>query len=116
DDMWGPYCQVDVAVVATSVCEPFGRVPLEARAVGAPTIAPAIGGLRESIRDGVDGLLYRFGDPDDLERQMRRIVTERGLFDRLSAGLQPVIDTRTRGAALEDVYRSVLEERKGMPT
>jgi glycosyltransferase involved in cell wall biosynthesis len=112
DEMWSVYCQVDVAVMATTVCEPFGRIPLEARAVGAPTIAPAIGGLRESIRHDVDGLLYRFGDPADLQLQMRRLLTEPRLFAKLSAGLQPVIDTRTRGAALEAAYRSVIARHR----
>lgn len=113
DEMWEPYREIDVAVMATTVCEPFGRIPLEARAVGAPTIAPAIGGLPESIREGVDGLLFRFGDVSDLERQMRRALTEEGLFQRLVAGLQPVTDTRTRGGVLEATYRSILAAHPG---
>jgi glycosyltransferase involved in cell wall biosynthesis len=110
--MWDVYCEIDIAVMATTVAEPFGRIPVEARATGAPTIAPAIGGLRESIRDGIDGLLYTFRDPNDLERQMRRILTEAGLFQTLSSGLQPVIDTRTRGAAVEAAYESILASRR----
>ena len=109
-EMWDAYCEVDVAVMATTQYENSPRVVLEARAVGAPTIAPDVGGVGESIRHDVDGLLYKFGDPDDLERQMRRILTEPGLLKRLIGGLQPVIDTRTRGAALEAVYRSILAE------
>ena len=108
ESIWDAYGELDVAVMATTVSEPFGRVPLEARAMGAPTIAPAIGGLTESIRAEVDGLLYRFGDVDDLKRQMRRILTDKGLFQKLCAGLQPVVDTRERGAALEAAYRSIL--------
>jgi glycosyltransferase involved in cell wall biosynthesis len=108
EDMWDVYCQVDVAVMATTVPEPFGRIPVEARAVGAPTIAPAIGGIRETIRHGVDGLLYTFRDRKDLALQMRRILTEPALFESLCDGLQPVIDTRTQGAALEAVYKSIL--------
>lgn len=115
DEMWDAYCRIDVAVMATTVSEPLGRIPLEARAVGAPAIVPAIGGLRESVRDDVDGLHYRFADGSDLERQMRRILTEPGLFARLSAELLPVLDTRTRGAALETAYRSILAEH-GLPT
>jgi glycosyltransferase involved in cell wall biosynthesis len=111
DALWQPYLEVDVAVMATTVCEPFGRIPLEARAVGVPTIAPDIGGLRESIRHGVDGLLYRFRDPAALERQMRRILTEPGLFQQLATELPPVIDTRTRGVTLERIYRSLISER-----
>jgi glycosyltransferase involved in cell wall biosynthesis len=108
DEMWDAYCEIDVAGMATTVCEPFGRIPVEARAAGAPTIAPAVGGIRGSIRDRVDGLLYAFGEPAALTERMRRVLTERGLFDSLSVALQPVIDTRTRGAAIEAVYHSIL--------
>lgn len=115
-DMWSRYCEVDVAIVATTVCEPFGLVPLEARAVGAPTIAPAIGGLPESIRDGIDGLLYRFRDAGDLERQMRRIMTEPGLFERLCSQLPPVTDARTRSQLLDDAYTGILDHPSSRPT
>ncbi len=107
-EMWEAYCDVDVAVMATTQSENSPRVVLEARAVGAPAIAPEQGGIGESIRHDVDGLLYRFRDAADLERQMRRVLTKAGLFGRLSTGLRPVMDTRTRGAALAAAYRSIL--------
>ena len=69
-DRWTVYQEMDVALMATVVSEPFGRVPQEAAAVGVPTIAPAVGGITEQIRSGVDGLLYRFRDPRDLEARM----------------------------------------------
>ena len=108
EEMWGAYLDVDVAVMATTVSEPFGRIPVEARAAGAPTIAPAIGGIRETIRGEIDGLLFRFRDPLDLERQMRRVLTEPGLFEKLQSGLRPVTDTRSHGLAIEELYRSAL--------
>lgn len=37
--------------------EPFGLAPLEANACGAPVVAVAEGGVRETIQDGVNGLL-----------------------------------------------------------
>ncbi len=37
--------------------EPFGLAPLEANACGAPVVAVAEGGVRETIIDGVNGLL-----------------------------------------------------------
>jgi glycosyltransferase involved in cell wall biosynthesis len=94
----GFWRDVDVAIMATTVCEPLGRVPIEAAAVGAPTIAPAVGGIIETIRDGVDGLLYRFRDAKDLERQMRRILEEPGLIGRLLGNL-PQTPGRTDGSS-----------------
>jgi L-malate glycosyltransferase len=47
---------VDVALVP-SWYEPFGRVALEAMIMGVPVIATAVGGTREVVTDGVDGLV-----------------------------------------------------------
>jgi len=50
-------------------------VILEARAVGCPVVAPAIGGIPELVQDGVDGWLYRTGDVDDLARALREAAS-----------------------------------------
>src|SRR5262249_53313418 len=71
---WDVFADIDVLVMATTVAEAYGRVVQEAAAVGVPTIAPAVGGIVEQIRDGVDGLLYRFRDAADLERQMACVI------------------------------------------
>ncbi len=44
-------------MVYTPRLEPFGYAPLEANACGLPVVATAEGGVRETIRDGVNGLL-----------------------------------------------------------
>jgi len=115
ESLWSVYEQIDVAVMATTVCEPLGRVPLEGAAAGVPTIAPAIGGLTELIRHEVDGLLYRFRDPEDLKRQLRRVLTEPLLLPRLIANLPAVPDTRERVAAVEAFYNEVLAGRTKSP-
>ncbi|MBM4392659.1 MAG: glycosyltransferase, partial [Deltaproteobacteria bacterium] len=51
-------------------------VVLEARAMGCPVVAPAIGGLPEIVTEGVDGWLYPAGDVDALAACLRRL--ERG--------------------------------------
>jgi len=102
--MWEVYREIDVAVMATTVCEPLGRVPLEAAAAGAPTIAPAVGGIPESIRHGEDGLLYRFLDVEDLERQMRRVLEERDLVLRLIGNVHRPPNTVDQAATLEAYY------------
>lgn len=108
EQLWEVYNEMDVALMATLVAEPFGRVPLEAAAVGAITIAPAVGGITESIRDEVDGLLFRFREAKDLERQMRRILTEEGLYEKLQLNLKPVIDTKEASAKVEHFYYQIL--------
>jgi len=112
EEIWQVYAEIDVALMATTVCEPFGRVPMEAAAVGVPTIAPAIGGITESIRDNVDGLLYGFRDPDHLKVQMKRILEEDGLLERLAEGLRPAPDIREMALAIEEFYLSLLSRRR----
>ncbi|MEK6406914.1 MAG: glycosyltransferase [Acidobacteriota bacterium] len=113
EELWDVYSEIDVALMATTVCEPFGRIPLEAAHAGAPTIGPAIGGIAETIRDGVDGLLYEFRDAKDLERKMRRVLEEPELVGRLIENLRPVQDTRSRGGAVEQFYYQVLGNGSG---
>jgi glycosyltransferase involved in cell wall biosynthesis len=108
EQMWQVYREIDVALMATTVCEPLGRVPMEAAAAGAPTIAPAVGGIPETIRDGQDGLLYRFLDAKDLERQMRRVLEEPGLLRHLLANVRRPVDTGEMGSVLEAFYLDAL--------
>jgi glycosyltransferase involved in cell wall biosynthesis len=108
--IWDAYDAIDVAIIATTVPEPFGRIPIEAAAVGAPTIGARVGGITESIRHDKNGLLYDFRDSADLTRQMKRILEEPGLYERLREGLSPPVDTRDTGPAVEAAYRSVLAD------
>ena len=107
-DKWQAFAEMDVLVMATRVAEAHGRVVQEAAAMGAPTLAPAVGGITEQIRDGVDGLLYRFLDVDDLSRQMARLIRNPSLVGELSANLRPVVDTRTAVGEIEKFYFEVL--------
>lgn len=50
-------------------------VVLEARAVGCPVVAPAVGGLPELVEEGVDGWLYPPGDEAALAALLRRVTT-----------------------------------------
>jgi glycosyltransferase involved in cell wall biosynthesis len=51
------------AVLVPSWEEPFGRVVIEAMALGLPVVAANVGGPAEIIRDGIDGLLVPPRDP-----------------------------------------------------
>jgi glycosyltransferase involved in cell wall biosynthesis len=108
EDRWHVYEEIDVAVMATTVCEPLGRVVQEAAAVGVPTVAPAVGGIREMIRHNINGLLYKFREAQDLEFQLARLLSTESLLPQLIAGLDPVPDTREATARIEKFYDSIL--------
>ena len=107
-ERWQVYSEIDLLVMDTTVCEAYGRVVQEASAAGVPTLAPAAGGILEQIEDGVDGLLYKFRDREDLERQMARVIEQPALINELAANLRHVVDTRDAVGEIERFYLNVL--------
>ena len=61
-DMAVAYMLADVVVSASTAPEGFGRVVVEAQAMGRPVIATAHGGALETVRPGETGLLVPPGD------------------------------------------------------
>jgi glycosyltransferase involved in cell wall biosynthesis len=57
----------------------------EAMAAGVPVVASAVGGIPEVITDGVSGFLVAPGDKSTLERQLRKLLTDRALAARIGA-------------------------------
>lgn len=77
------YLRASLVVCPSLWPEPFGRVPLEAGALGKPVVAYASGGLMESVLDGTTGLLAAPGDREALANQIIRLLTEPELASRL---------------------------------
>jgi glycosyltransferase involved in cell wall biosynthesis len=70
----------------TVICSRYDNFPatvLEAAAIGCPIVAARVGGIPEIIRDGVDGLLHRPGDPDDLAAKILALLSDERLAARL---------------------------------
>lgn len=113
DEKWAAFAAIDILVMATTVVEAYGRVVQEAAAMNVPTIAPAVGGIIEQIRDDTDGLLYRFRDRAHLEAQMERVIRTPELAGQLARNLRPVLETRNAVAALEEFYCDILNPAGG---
>ncbi|MFI9387724.1 glycosyltransferase [Kutzneria sp. NPDC052558] len=63
-------------VVCTPWYEPFGIVPLEAMACGVPVVAAAVGGLTDTVVDGVTGRLVPPLDPVELAKVLRPLLED----------------------------------------
>jgi glycosyltransferase involved in cell wall biosynthesis len=59
-------------------------VLLEAMASGTPTIGSTAGGIPDIITDGVNGLLFRKGDWEDLASKLSMLIADKNLRDKLA--------------------------------
>jgi glycosyltransferase involved in cell wall biosynthesis len=82
--------------------EPFGLVGLEAAAHGVPAVAFDTGGIRQWLRDGVNGrLVHPVGDPAALGKVMAELLADKTSLDRLGAGARRVADELSLDAHLD---------------
>lgn len=89
--------------------EPFGLVVLEAMACGAPVVAVAEGGVRETVQHGVTGLLAP-RDPGRFADCLRAVLDDRQLADRLGeAGRSAVVERWTWESSTEALESALCE-------
>jgi len=74
-----------LAMVYTSRLEPFGLAPLEANACMTPVVGVAEGGIRETIRDGVNGFLVADDNPQGLGERICRFLDNPQLAAEMGA-------------------------------
>jgi glycosyltransferase involved in cell wall biosynthesis len=98
-------------VVTVPWYEPFGIVPLEAMACGTPVVASAVGGMLDTVEDGVTGLLVPPRDAPALARALRRLVADPQVLARFGAAAAAAVSDRYSWQAVaeatERVYRGV---------
>ncbi len=119
-DVQGYYSLVDIFVYPryslrlTELVTPLK--PLEAMAQGRLVVASDVGGHRELIQDGVTGILFKSGDPEDLAARIVRLLEEPGRWEALSRAARRFVETeRTWSASVaryENIYTRLRRERQ----
>jgi glycosyltransferase involved in cell wall biosynthesis len=75
NDMAAAFMLADVVVSASTDPEAFGRIVVEAQAMGRPVIASNHGAAPETVIEGVTGWLVKPGDPAALADAIRTALT-----------------------------------------
>lgn len=106
-DMPAAYMLSDVVVSASTDPEAFGRVMVEAQALGRPVIASDHGASRELIREGETGWLFPPGDAEALAARLAEALA----FDAEArqALAEAAIANARHGFAKERMCRATLE-------
>ena len=68
------YSLADVVVSSSIEPEAFGRVSVEAQAMGKPIVASNIGGSKETIINKKTGFLYKHDDPRELAKILNTVI------------------------------------------
>jgi glycosyltransferase involved in cell wall biosynthesis len=113
EDMPAAMMLSDVVVHASTQAEAFGRVVVEAQAMGRPVIAADLGGPVETVSHGVTGWRVPAGDPTALAAAIDAALalTEEGrraLAERARTAVLQRYTVRAMQEATLDVYEAVL--------
>ncbi len=113
DDMPAAYRLADIVVSASTDPEAFGRVAIEAQAMGRPVIATDHGGARETVVDGQTGWLVPPGDVGALAGALDHLWLPADELARVGqAGIEQVRQNFTTDKMCAEtiaLYRTLLE-------
>ncbi len=117
NDMPATLMAADVVVTPSIEPEAFGRVAVEAQAMGRPVIATDHGGFTETVRNGASGLLVPPKDSEALAQAMIRLIdmdsgARAAMGEAGMAHARPLYAKSALQKATLAVYEQVLSERR----
>jgi len=80
----------------------------EAFAAGIPVIGSNVYGIAEPVKDGVNGLLFKFNDSLDLRKVLAKVINDPALLKGLAANVTPPDSFSEVAKAMLEIYESVL--------
>lgn len=113
DDKPKVFDEMDALIVPSICFETFSLVIREAFMAGVPVICSDIGAMKESVRDGRDGLHFRVGNPDDLRRVIQYCIESPSWLRALQPRSQtiPTIEQHVRSRLIPWYSRLVQSPR-----
>ncbi|OGW88777.1 MAG: lipopolysaccharide heptosyltransferase II, partial [Omnitrophica bacterium RIFCSPHIGHO2_12_FULL_44_12] len=108
--------QADLLVLSTKIPEAFGRVLIEAGAVGTAVCASRIGGILDVIEDQKNGLLFSPQNMEEMAMSMERLLRNRALSKKYAHALHEKVvqyfNLDQMVTKTQQVYEEVRQQKK----
>jgi glycosyltransferase involved in cell wall biosynthesis len=109
------YSQIDILVIPSIWHEPLASVAIEACARHIPVITSAVGGLKEIIIDGYNGLYCDVSNQDSLSEAMITIINDRSLLQKLKnaarKSVSTFLDLDRLTSEYENIYKQIIADK-----
>jgi glycosyltransferase involved in cell wall biosynthesis len=89
-----PYMALSYLLAFPSYREGFPNVPMQAGAMGLPSIVTDINGCNEIVEHEVNGLIIEPKSVDHLKKAISRLLTDEALYDKMAINARPMIAKR----------------------
>ena len=110
------YLSLMDVVVLPSHYEGFPRIPVEAGAMGRPSICTATSGAEIAVRDGKTGFIVPIKKPESLAEAIKKIITDPDLARNMgNAARQRVVDFFDQNKIVDQqiqIYQEFLKKRE----
>ncbi|MCD1294183.1 hypothetical protein CUJ83_04135 [Methanocella sp. CWC-04] len=103
------YSGADV-YVQPSVIEPFGCAVTEAMACGKPTICSRIGGMMDTVEDGVTGYLVAPANHEEIAEKLIRMVKDRAMLNRMGDNARKRAEEKFDWSVVSKQYLQIIED------
>lgn len=108
NDMEAVLENVDVVIVPSIWYENAPLTIMTSLAYGIPVITSNIGGMKEAIQDGKDGMTFEVGNSADLSNKIDLIALNPGIISEFKKNIQYPIRLEEEAFNTELVYRQLL--------
>jgi glycosyltransferase involved in cell wall biosynthesis len=108
-EIGGILSTIDLLVCPSLWYENTPLVIYEAMAAGVPVIASNLGGMAESIKPNVNGLLFEPGNVEELRQHLSALVQDRSAVGKLASATVMPLSMPDHVTRLEAIYTSLIK-------
>jgi glycosyltransferase involved in cell wall biosynthesis len=101
--------EIDVLVVPSIWYENAPLTIHEALMASVPVITSNIGGMKELVRHGENGLLFQVGDSNDLKIKMQMIIDNPDLLNKFQKSIKSVMPIDKHALKIRELYSDLIK-------